>query len=184
MDQERQRRLNEVARIAAKLETETGVPARLIVAQWAIESKWGEKHAGNANYFGMKRAWRHTKFCEITTHEAFTAAQLEAWKRSHPGRPVRVVEAMPDGRLWVELSDEFADYDSLEESCRDYTWLITNGVPYREAWAVFEQDRDTDKLIQEVAAVYATNPRYAELIGKIAMQDNVSEAIGRGSVDA
>lgn len=184
MDQERQRRLDEVARIAAKLETETGVPARLIVAQWAIESKWGERHAGNANYFGMKRASRHLKFCEITTHEAFTPEQLEAWKRRHPGKPVKIIRVLPDGRLWVELSDEFADYDSLEESCRDYTWLIKNGDPYREAWAAFEQDRDTDKLIREVAVIYATNPRYAELIGKIAMQGNVSEAIGRGSVVA
>ena len=30
-------RLNEVARIAVRLEQETGCPARLMVAQWAIE---------------------------------------------------------------------------------------------------------------------------------------------------
>jgi flagellum-specific peptidoglycan hydrolase FlgJ len=32
---------------------------------------------------------------------------------------------------------EFADYDSLENSCRDYAWLITQGAPYRPAWQHF-----------------------------------------------
>ena len=36
-------RLNEVARIAVRLEQETGCPVRLMIAQWAIESAWGGK---------------------------------------------------------------------------------------------------------------------------------------------
>jgi flagellum-specific peptidoglycan hydrolase FlgJ len=27
-----------------------------MIAQWAIESKWGEKPVDHANYFGVKRA--------------------------------------------------------------------------------------------------------------------------------
>ena len=42
-------RLNEVARIAVRLEQQTGCPAQLLIAQWAIESKWGEKPVGPAN---------------------------------------------------------------------------------------------------------------------------------------
>ncbi|MDE3166233.1 MAG: glucosaminidase domain-containing protein, partial [Acidobacteriota bacterium] len=53
-------RLNEVARIAVRLEQETGCPARLMIAQWAIESAWGSKPVGHANYFGIKKADRHT----------------------------------------------------------------------------------------------------------------------------
>jgi flagellum-specific peptidoglycan hydrolase FlgJ len=41
-------RLNEVARIAVRLEQETGCPAQLMIAQWAIESKWGEKPVSRA----------------------------------------------------------------------------------------------------------------------------------------
>ena len=35
----------------------------------------------------------------------------------------------------VEMDLDFADYPSLEDSCRDYAWLITQGAPYRAAWA-------------------------------------------------
>ena len=47
---DRQTRLNEVARIAVDLESQTGCPAQLLIAQWALESKWGAKPAGNANF--------------------------------------------------------------------------------------------------------------------------------------
>jgi flagellum-specific peptidoglycan hydrolase FlgJ len=60
-DTDRQARLTQVAQIAVRLEKETGCPARLMIAQWAIESQWGEKPVGHANYFGIKRAARHTQ---------------------------------------------------------------------------------------------------------------------------
>ena len=41
MDKDRDRRLTEVARIAVRIEAETGCPARLLIAQWAMESEWG-----------------------------------------------------------------------------------------------------------------------------------------------
>ena len=59
MDKDRDRRLAEVARIAVRIEAETGCPARLLIAQWALESEWGAKPAGAANYFGIKKAARH-----------------------------------------------------------------------------------------------------------------------------
>ena len=52
---DRDRRLNEVAGIATALETETGCPARLRIAQWALESEWGARPVGHANYFGIKQ---------------------------------------------------------------------------------------------------------------------------------
>lgn len=41
---------------------------------------------------------------------------------------------------------EFGDYDSLEDSCRDYAWLITNGAPYRAGWERYEQHHDLHAL--------------------------------------
>jgi len=93
-------RLNEVARIAVRLEQETGCPAQLMIAQWAIESAWGAKPVGHANYFGIKKADRHTKCSTVPTREVINGKS--------------VIENL-----------EFADYDSLEDSCRDYAWLIT-----------------------------------------------------------
>ncbi len=145
-------RLNEVARIAVRLEQETGCPAQLMIAQWAIESAWGTKPVGHANYFGIKKADRHTKCCTVTTHEVIN------------GKPV--VENL-----------EFADYDSLEDSCRDYAWLITCGAPYHTAWARYQQDHDLQALIAAVAHLYATDPAYAGLVSAIAEQSNVVQAI-------
>ena len=64
-----QSRLDQVAQIAVALEAQTGCPAQLLIAQWALESEWGAKPAGTANYFGIKRAARHTKWCTVMTRE-------------------------------------------------------------------------------------------------------------------
>jgi len=145
-------RLNEVARIAFRIEQETGCPAQLLIAQWAIESKWGEKPVGHANYFGIKRAARHTQWCTVTTREVV------------------------NGKSIIE-NLEFADYDSLEDSCRDYAWLITNGTPYRNPWEQYQKARDLPALIAGVACVYATDPNYLHLATVIADQTNVKLAI-------
>jgi flagellum-specific peptidoglycan hydrolase FlgJ len=160
-----------------RIEQETGCPAQLLIAQWAIESKWGEKPVGHANYFGIKRAARHTKWCTVTTEEVFTMAQLETWDHQHAASPARVITTLPDGRLRVEIGDEFADYDSLDASCQDYAWLVTKSEPYQHAWRQYEQDKNPTGLIGRIARTYATAPRYAELAEEIAAQPNVVEAI-------
>ena len=57
--EDREQRLKEVARIAVALEAQTGCPAQLLIAQWALESEWGAKPAGNNNFFGIKKSERH-----------------------------------------------------------------------------------------------------------------------------
>jgi flagellum-specific peptidoglycan hydrolase FlgJ len=150
-------RLNEVARIAVRLEQQTACPAQLLIAQWAIESKWGEKPVGRANYFGVKRTARHTKWSTVATREVV------------------------NGRSVFE-NLEFADYDSLEDSCRDYAWLITNGAPYHAAWEQYQKDRNLPPLIAAVARVYATDPAYTHLVESIVAQSNVLSAVAEASV--
>ncbi|MCC6389154.1 MAG: glucosaminidase domain-containing protein [Bryobacterales bacterium] len=152
MSDNRSQRLAEVAKIAARLEGETGIPARILIAQWAIESRWGAKPVGNFNVFGSKRAKRHKKFFTVETREVI------------------------DGKEEMRVC-EFADYDSLEESCRDHAWLITHGSPYRAAWQKYRQDGDFCDLVMSVARVYATDPQYGWLALKIAEQPNVIAAI-------
>jgi len=150
--QAREERLDEVARIAVRLEHETGCPAQLLISQWAIKSQWGAKPVGHAGYFGIKKAARHSKCCTVTTHEVVNGKS--------------VVENL-----------EFADYDSVDDSCRDYAWLITNAALYHAAWEQYQNDRDLNALITTVARVYATDPGYAHLAAEIAGQTNVNEAI-------
>lgn len=149
---DRAQRLAEVARIAWRIEHETGLPAQLLIAQWALESRWGEKPAGKANYFGIKRAKRHQRYCTVPTQEVVGGKRITA-------------------------ALEFADYDSLEASCRDYAWLLTHGSPYQGAWRNYQLDGNLWLLILGVAAVYATDPQYADLLTKIASQANVAAAL-------
>jgi flagellum-specific peptidoglycan hydrolase FlgJ len=148
----RSQRLAEVAKIAVRLEAETGVPAQMLVAQWAIESRWGAKPVGKFNVFGVKRAKRHAQFCSAETREVI------------------------DGKE-VTTVCEFADYDSLEDACRDYAWLITHGAPYRAAWRQYRETGDLAGLVKSVARVYATDPNYARLAFQIAGQANIAAAL-------
>jgi flagellar protein FlgJ len=152
MNTNRNQRLAEVAKIAVRLEVETGIPARMLVSQWAIESRWGAKPVGNFNAFGIKRAKRHTQFCAVETRE--------------------VIDGMEVKRVC-----EFADYDSLDAACRDYAWLVTHGAPYRAAWRQYQRTSDVAELIESVARVYATDPNYARLANQIAAQTNIAAAI-------
>ena len=152
-------RLNEVARIAVRLEQETGCPAQLMIAQWALESAWGAKPVGQANYFGIKKADRHTKCCTVPTREVINGKS--------------VLENL-----------EFADYDSLEDSCRDYAWLITHGAPYSAAWQRYQENRDIGMLIREMARFYATDQNYASVVLAISCQANVLRAIDNGHTTA
>ena len=71
----------------------------------------------------------------------------------------------------------FADYDSLADSCKDYAWLITEGALYRAAWQAYQVNHDLRALIDGVAKVYSTNQAYAGLVGLIASQANVAQAV-------
>lgn len=104
--QDLQGRLDEVCRIAVTLERETGCPAPELVAQWAVESQWGGHPAGQHNYFGIKRAARHKQWVTVATREVVHGQSI-----------------------LVHL--EFADYASLEASCRDFAWLLTHAHPMR-----------------------------------------------------
>lgn len=50
---DRDLRLKEVAGIAVVIEKKTGCPAQLMIAQWAIESQWGEKPVGRKTFSGL-----------------------------------------------------------------------------------------------------------------------------------
>jgi flagellum-specific peptidoglycan hydrolase FlgJ len=156
---DRQQQLNQVARIAVALEVQTGCPAPLMIAQWAVESRWGAKPVGHANYLGIKKSTRHTLCCKVATHE------------------------FSDGQS-VAVEQEFADYGSLAECCQDYVWLITQAAPYMAAWRQYQANHDLHALIVAVAAKYSTSPQYAALVTAVARQGNVDQAIAAARQEA
>jgi flagellum-specific peptidoglycan hydrolase FlgJ len=70
--EDRESRLTAVARIAVALEAQTGCPAQLLIAQWAVESEWGAKPVGRANFFGIKAHPQAAHTCTVWTHEVIT----------------------------------------------------------------------------------------------------------------
>ena len=156
---DRDARLREVARIAVALEAQTGCPAQLMIAQWAVESMWGTKPVGHANYFGIKMAPRHALCCTVATHEVV------------------------DGER-VKMDLAFADYSSLADSCKDFAWLITQGTPYKAPWTTYQAGRDLHGLIAAVAGTYATDPHYASIVSQIAGQANVAQTIAAARQEA
>lgn len=118
----------------------TGVPARLILAQAALETGWGRNEiptadGGNShNLFGIKAgsSWQGDT-TDITTHEYIN------------GRRVQKV-------------DTFRVYDSFEHAFTDYAGLIGNNPRYAGVANAPDAQRAALALQQ---GGYATDPRYA-----------------------
>jgi flagellar protein FlgJ len=118
----------------------TGVPAKLILAQAALETGWGrheiatENGRNSHNLFGIKAGstWQGDT-TDITTHEYI------------------------DGRR-VQKVDTFRVYDSFEHAFTDYAGLIGNNPRYAGVVNAPDAQRAAVALQQ---GGYATDPRYA-----------------------
>lgn len=148
--------LGEPARAASET---TGVPAKLILAQAALETGWGrheiptENGRNSHNLFGIKAgsSWQGDT-TDITTHEYIN------------GRRVQKV-------------DTFRVYDSFEHAFTDYAGLIGNNPRY--AGVVNAPDAQRAALALQQGG-YATDPRYAAKL--VAVMDTMGP-LGDATVD-
>jgi len=139
--------------LAKAAEARFGVPARLTIAQAALESQWGKKPIGN-NYFGIKQAARHKNSKVVLTSEQEKTG------------------AIYKARL------AFADYPSIEAGVMDYAWLISQGAPYREPWQRYQTNKNILELGSGIAKIYATSLSYAQLLLTLLNQSDIIEAAG------
>ncbi|SPB14085.1 flagellar rod assembly protein/muramidase FlgJ [Caballeronia novacaledonica] len=128
----------------------TGIPARFIIGQAALESGWGKreiKHANGStshNIFGIKASsnWTGKTVDSVTTEYV-------------NGRPQKVVE-------------KFRAYDSYEEALTDYASVIKNNPRYAP---VIQASRDVAGFAHGMQkAGYATDPQYAKKLISIMRQ--------------
>ncbi|WP_244814903.1 flagellar assembly peptidoglycan hydrolase FlgJ [Caballeronia sp. Lep1P3] len=128
----------------------TGIPARFIIGQAALESGWGKreiKHANGAtshNIFGIKATpgWTGKTVDSMTTEYV-------------NGQPKKVVE-------------RFRAYDSYEDALTDYASVIKNNPRYAP---VVEASRDVAGFAHGMQkAGYATDPNYARKLISIMRQ--------------
>ncbi|OZI18422.1 flagellar assembly peptidoglycan hydrolase FlgJ [Bordetella genomosp. 9] len=135
----------QMAPAAKAAERQSGVPARLIMGQAALESGWGQREIrypdGRTSYnlFGIKAG--------------------DSWK----GKTVNVLTTEYENGTPRKVTQAFRAYNSYEESFADYARLLGTNPRY-DAVADARDEIDAARRIQ--AAGYATDPRYADkLIG-------------------
>jgi peptidoglycan hydrolase FlgJ len=125
----------------------TGIPAKFMLGQAALESGWGKREIKNAdgsashNLFGIKAGpgW---------TGKVATAVTTE------------YVNGVPQTRV-----EKFRAYDSYADSFKDYAKLITNNPRYDKVLASAGDASSFAHGLQR--AGYATDPLYAAKLSRI-----------------
>ncbi|PTB18037.1 flagellar assembly peptidoglycan hydrolase FlgJ [Trinickia symbiotica] len=128
----------------------TGIPARFIIGQAALESGWGKGEIKNANgtlshnVFGIKatKDWTGKTVTAVTTEYV-------------NGKPQKVVE-------------KFRAYDSYADAMTDYAKMLRNNPRYA---SVVNNSHDAASFARGMQrAGYATDPHYARKLISIMQQ--------------
>lgn len=134
----------------------TGIPARFIVAQAALETGWGRSEPRRAdgrpsyNLFGIKagRNWSGDVAEAVTTEYVDGAAQQKV--------------------------ERFRAYGSYAEAMRDYANLLTSNPRYAGVLGVTEAAAFARGLQR---AGYATDPAYADKLTRIIASQTLASAV-------
>ena len=131
---------------AEKVAGETGLPAKALIAQAALETGWGQRivpgrHGGSSNnLFNIKADQRwsgDTSHVNTLEYNGTTAGKQKA---------------------------AFRSYVNLEQSLHDYASFITQHPRYQRAVAAEQPEQYAEQLQQ---AGYATDPHYADKLKTI-----------------
>ncbi len=134
--------VDKLAEPAQAASAATGIPARFIIGQAALESGWGKSEIRKAdgstshNVFGIKatKDWTGTTVSTVTTEYV-------------NGKPQRTVE-------------KFRAYDSYQEAMTDYASLLKSNPRYAQ---VINSAHDVKGFANGMQrAGYATDPHYAK----------------------
>ncbi|HUH40557.1 MAG TPA: flagellar assembly peptidoglycan hydrolase FlgJ [Castellaniella sp.] len=120
---------------------QSGVPAKLILSQAALESGWGQHEI--------------TRPDGRTSHNLFGIKATGNWK----GDVVHVMTTEYEDGVAHKVSQPFRAYDSYAESFADYARLIGRSERYSEVLTAPTAE-DAARRVQE--AGYATDPSYAD----------------------
>lgn len=141
---------------AEETQQKTGISAKFILAQAALETGWAKSVPGNM-FFGVKAplGTHSSKRQLITTREVL----------SNPNAvfpEVISVTKRVDGKYDYRVKDWFMKYDSPEESFTDHANFFIRNKRYAKALEV----RDQAYLFADAIAQagYATDPNYAETL--------------------
>ncbi|MEJ2896975.1 flagellar assembly peptidoglycan hydrolase FlgJ [Bordetella avium] len=147
--------VSRMSRAANAVAAESGVPARLILGQAALESGWGKREIRQPD--------------GSTSYNLFGIKAGAGWK----GRVVHVLTTEYVDGVPQKVSQPFRAYNSYEESFADYARLVGGSARYE---TVAQASNETEAAHRIQRSGYATDPRYAEKLIKIMSQLRASVA--------
>ncbi len=142
---------------ARRVGTELGVDPRLLVAQAALETGWGQSIIRNGD--------------GSSSHNLFNIKAHSSW--DGPVASVRTREFIRGSETMVRA--EFRSYDSFADSFRDYVDFLRSNPRYRTA---LTQTHDPEAFARSLqTAGYATDPSYADKIMSIYSTERLAGAL-------
>jgi flagellar protein FlgJ len=128
----------------------TGIPARFMLGQAALETGWGKREIRGAD--------------GSASHNLFGIKATGGWT----GKTVEVATTEYVNGVALKKMEKFRAYDSYADSFRDYAKLLKNNPRYQN---VIAGGKDATAFAQGLqAAGYATDPNYAAKLGRIIKQ--------------
>jgi flagellar protein FlgJ len=141
---------------AVAAERATGVPAKFIVSQAALESGWGKQEIKHAD--------------GLPSHNLFGIKAGASWK----GRTVEVVTTEYENGVPKKVVEKFRAYNNYTESFRDWALLMKSNPRYAQ---VLEQGRSGAGFAYGLQrAGYATDPNYGDKLARVI--GAVGQAVG------
>jgi flagellar protein FlgJ len=128
----------------------TGIPAKFMLGQAALESGWGKKEIKALD--------------GSTSHNVFGIKANANWK----GRTVDALTTEYINGVAYQKVEKFRAYGNYSEAFRDYAKLISDNPRYQN---VMQNTGDASQFAHALQkAGYATDPQYAQKLSKVIRQ--------------
>jgi flagellar protein FlgJ len=149
--------VEQLAAPARQASHHTGVSARLILAQAALESGWGKHEVTDAS-----------------GRSGFNVFNVKAGDEYSGKTTTAATKEFENGSMQSAVAS-FRDYDSYRQSFADYARLIANSPRYNSVINAPNDDVAADRLQQ---SGYATDPDYAQKLKRIMAEIPEQDATG------
>ncbi|RJX34180.1 MAG: flagellar assembly peptidoglycan hydrolase FlgJ [Oxalobacter sp.] len=126
---------------------ESGIPAKFMLGQAALETGWGKSVMVCAD--------------GTSSHNLFGIKATGGWK----GKVVESVTTEYVNGIAYKKTEKFRAYDSYADSFRDYANLLQSSPRYKEVLSSGQDARRFAESLQ--SAGYATDPQYADKLTRI-----------------
>jgi len=131
---------------AQKAERKWGIAASISLAQWALESGYGEHTPpGSNNPFGIKAV------------------------KGQPYVSSRTREVAKDGHSYFIIA-QFRKFGSIDDAFDLHARLLSNGKPYQ---SIRQYSKQPLVYVNKLTGLYATDPNYGHLLTSIIQSNNL-----------